>query len=195
MWDSSVVEVWCSLSFRHVLIIKGKVILTGQNFIIVNVYAPCDTSAKQDLWLRLSQFILNIGDDNVCVCGDFNSVRMEEERRGRNVNFRQLDANNFNNFIDGTFLIDLPICGRLYTWYRGDGISMSRIDRFLVSAKWCESWRNCIQMAHQCGLSDHVPLVLYVDETNWGPRPLRLMKCLSVEKYTLLFWMGGAAMY
>jgi len=167
------------MSYRHVLIIKGKVILTGQDFIIANVYAPCDTNAKQDLWMRLSQFILKNGDANVCVSRDFNSVRLEEERRGRNMIFRQLDAYNFNNFIDGSFLIDLPIYGRLYTWYRGDSISMSRIDRLMVSTKWCESWPNCIQVAHQRSLSDYVPLVLYVDETNWGPRPLRLMKCWS----------------
>jgi len=49
MWDPSVVEVWCSMSYRHVLIIKGKEILTGQNFIVAIVYAPCDTTAKQDL--------------------------------------------------------------------------------------------------------------------------------------------------
>lgn len=134
MWDTSVVEVWCTMSFRHVLIIKGKVLATGQEFIIANVYAPCDLMRKQDLWLRLSQFILNNGDVNVCVCGDFNAVRGEEERRGRSVIFRQLDADNFNNFIEGSFLVDLPICGRLFTWSRGDGISMSRIDRFLLSA-------------------------------------------------------------
>jgi len=81
---------------------------------------------------------------DVCVCGDFNSVRSEEERRGRSVVFRQVDADNFNNFIDSSFLIDLPICGRLFTWYRGDGVSMSRLDRFLVSSKWCESWPNCV---------------------------------------------------
>jgi hypothetical protein len=90
---------------------------------------------------------------------------------------RQLDSDNFNNFIDGSFLIDLPLCGRLFTWYHGDGISMSRLDRFLVSVKWCDSWPNCIQVAHQRGLSDHVPLLLHVDDANWGPRPLRLMKC------------------
>ena len=91
--------------------------------------------------------------------------------------FRQLDTNNFNNFIDGSLLIDLPLCERMFTWYRGDGISMSRLDKFLLSAKWCDSWPNCIQVAHKRGLSDHVPLMLYVDDTNWGPRPLRLMKC------------------
>jgi len=32
-------------------------------------------------------------------------------------------------------------------------------------------------VAYQRGLSDHVPLMLYVDNTNWGPRPLRMLKC------------------
>jgi hypothetical protein len=88
-----------------------------------------------------------------------------------------LDAYNFNNFIEGSYLLDLPLCGRLFTWYRGDGVSMSRLDRFLVSANWCVSWRNCIQVAHQRRLSDHVSLVLHIDDAIWGPRPLRLMKC------------------
>lgn len=116
---------------------------------------------------------------NFCICGDFNYVPSVEERRGRNVLFRQLDAYNFNNFIDGCFLIDLPLYGRLFTWYRGDGISMSRFDRFLLSGKWCESWPNCIQVANHRGLSDHVPVVLDVDDSNWGPRPLRMLKCWS----------------
>ncbi|XP_039683765.1 uncharacterized protein [Medicago truncatula] len=50
---------------------------------------------------------------------------------------------------------------------------MSRLDRFMVSEKWCVSWPNCIQVAHQRGLSDHVPVVLDVDNANWGPRPLQ----------------------
>nr|ABD32574.2 Endonuclease/exonuclease/phosphatase [Medicago truncatula] len=155
VWNPLLVEVWCTITFRYVLIIKVKVLSTDQDFIIANVYAPCDTLAKQDLWVRLSQFLTANGDVNVCVCGDFNYVRSEEERRGRNVVFRQVDADNFNNFIDISFLIDLPICGRLFTWYRGDGE----------------------QVAYQRGLSDHVPLVLSVDDENWGPRPLRLLKC------------------
>jgi len=98
------------------------------------------------------------------MCGDFNSVRSEEERNGRSTVFRQLDADNFNNFIEGSFLLDLPLCGRLFTWYRGDDVSMSRLDRVLVSANWCASWPNSIKVAHQRGLSDPVPLVLHVDD-------------------------------
>lgn len=87
----------------------------------------------------MSQFILNNGDANLCICGDFNYVRSEDERRGKSVVFRKLDTNNFNNFIDGCFLLDLSLCGRLFIWYRGDGISMSRMDRFMLSKKWSES--------------------------------------------------------
>jgi hypothetical protein len=32
-------------------------------------------------------------------------------------------------------------------------------------------------MANQRGLSDHVPMILYVIEENWGPRPFRMLKC------------------
>jgi len=113
------------------------------------------------------------------VCGDFNSVYGADERKGRGGVFRQAEADVFNSFIADSLLIDLPICGRLFTWYKGDGVSMSRLDRFLLSNKWCEKWPNCTQIAYQRGLSDHVPVMLYVDDTNWGPRPLRMLKCWS----------------
>jgi len=115
IWDTSAVEVWCTYSFRHVLIIEGRVLATGQEFFIANVYAPCDTSAKQVLWNNISNFILNIGDVSLCICGDFNSVRSEAKRKGKSAVFRQLDADNFNNFIENSFLIDLPLYGRLFT--------------------------------------------------------------------------------
>jgi hypothetical protein len=54
---------------------------------------------------------------------------------------------------------------------------MSRLDRFLLSVNWCSVWPNSVQVANQRGLSDHVPLVLSVDDANWGPRPLRMLKC------------------
>jgi len=74
-------------------------------------------------------------------------------------------------------LIDMPICGRLFTWFRGYGVSMSRLDRFLLFDKWCDAWPNCIQVAQQRGLLDHVPVMLFDDEANWGPRLLRMLKC------------------
>jgi hypothetical protein len=55
-------------------------------------------------------------------------------------------ATPFNLFIEDKLLIDLPLCGRRFTWFKGDGISMSRLDRFLLSEEWCLNWPNCLQI-------------------------------------------------
>jgi len=73
----------------------------------------------------------------VCVCGDFNAVRCPEERRGTSGVFTTAWIDTFNNFIEDLTLLDLPLRGRMFTWFRGDGKSMSRIDRFLLSENWC----------------------------------------------------------
>ena len=167
--DCNCVQVWSTTRLPHVLIIRGQVLQTNQEFVIANVYAPCDTAMKQVLWDQLLHFVVTNGDTSLCLCGDFNSVRSMEERKGCGSFIRQHDSNIFNKLIEDGSLVDLPICSRLFTWYRGDGYSMSRLDRFLLSTSWFDAWQNCIQLANQRGLSDHVSLVLYVDEDNWGP--------------------------
>jgi len=73
--------------------------------------------------------------------------------------------------------MDLPLWGRRFTWFWGDGNSMSRLDRFLLSERWCLTWPNCVQVASSRGLSDHCPIQLSIDEENWGPKPVRMLKC------------------
>lgn len=73
--------------------------------------------------------------------------------------------------------MDLPLCGRNYTWYKGDGLSMSHLDTLLLNEEWCLSWLNCMQVAQMRGLSDRCLLLLSVDEENWGPKPSRMLKC------------------
>ena len=113
----------------------------------------------------------------VCVCRDFNAVRKTEERRSVRREQVSNDHAAFNSFIEDNGLQDLPLFGRIFTWFKGDGTSMSRIDRFLLSEDWCFGWPNCVQTALLTGLSDHCPLVLSVDEVNWGPQPTRMLKC------------------
>lgn len=79
-----------------------------------------------------------------------------------------------NQFIDGNLLVDLPLRGRSYTWFWGDGRSMSRIDWFLLFESWCLTWPNCFHMALARGLSDHCLLELSVDDENWGLKFSRL---------------------
>ena len=136
-WDVKEVEVWSSMPFDHVLVIVGRFLNTGEEFVLFNVYAPCDATRQQVLWNNLSIRLGYLSVQNVCVCGDFDAVQCTEERRSLGSVFNLGWSKNFNNFIDENLLVDLPLRGRKYTWFRGDGKSMSRIDRFSLSESWC----------------------------------------------------------
>jgi hypothetical protein len=88
-----------------------------------------------------------------------------------------LDHVPFNRFIEDNNLVDLSLHDRKFTWFKGDGLSMSRLDRFLLSEEWCLDWPNCKQVARLRSLSDHCALVLAASEDDWGPRPSRMLKC------------------
>jgi hypothetical protein len=118
---------------------------------VANVYAPCDNGAKQVLWDSLSARLQTLEGRRVCVCGDFNAVRSVDERRSLGSGHRFLDHIPFNRFIEDNTLIDLPLSGRKFTWYKEDGLSVSRLDRFLLSEMWCLVWPNCMQVATMRG--------------------------------------------
>jgi len=54
---------------------------------------------------------------------------------------------------------------------------MSRLDRFFLSEDWCAQWPNMIQRALSRGLSDHCPILFFIDVANWRPRTQRMLKC------------------
>jgi len=176
-WDCTEVEVWLTISFEHVLVISGKFLQSEERFVLFNVYAPSEVTRQHALWINISNKLESFVDQNVCVCGDFNVVRNVEERRSVGNNPRVTWIAEFNYLIDHNSLIDLPLRDRSYTWFRGDERSMSRIARFLLSESWHSSWPNCFQMASARGLSDQCMLELSVDVQNWGPKPLRMLKC------------------
>ena len=177
MWDSSEVEVWSSSTQEHVLQIHGIFLKTREEFYLINVYAPCDGRAKKELWDSLSVRLHILSGRRVCVCGDFNEIRSADERRSGRGAGGVTVTQFFNWFIVDNGLIDLPLCGRKFTWYKRDGSCMSRINRFLLSEDWCAQWPNCFQVALLRGLSDHCPLQLLIDDEDWGPRPTRMLKC------------------
>jgi len=158
MWDSDEVEISYSLSFDHVLAVGGRFLHSLEDFVVFNVYALCDVGNQVVLWGTLSTRLESFMGKNVCVCGDFNVVRGVEERRNVGSTPRVLGVFPFNNFIDDNDFVNLPLIGRRFTWYRGDGRSMSRVDRFLLSDSWCARWPNCIQVAllmNKIGVPDH----------------------------------------
>ncbi|GAU22768.1 hypothetical protein TSUD_129800 [Trifolium subterraneum] len=70
-------------------------------------------------------------------------------------------------------LIDLPLLGRRFTWFKPKGSAASHLDRFLVSDGWWEKWGEASQWALPRDVSDHSPIVLRYSSQLWGPKPFR----------------------
>ncbi|KAL8549194.1 hypothetical protein ACS0TY_008154 [Phlomoides rotata] len=96
----------------------------------------------------------------ICVIGDFNSVRDVNERDGRSMLPNLRDIASFNGFVSGSGLIDLPLHGRKFSWYKPDGSCKSRIDRSLVNHEWISRWPNSSLIGLRRSISDHCPIVL-----------------------------------
>jgi hypothetical protein len=201
MWNPKVVEVWSTTCLSSCLIIQGKFYKDDLAFCLANVYAPCDARGRSLLWRELDAKLLQIPLSVWCVLGDFNVIRSRDERVSRGGSGVE-DYMAFNNFIDRNALIDLPLGGRSFTWYSGDGLSMSHLDRFLISDSWVSSFPNCVQMALPRSLSDHCPIMLSVGVQDWGPKPFRMLKCwadipgyvefvkLKLQSFLIHGWSG-----
>lgn len=65
------------------------------------------------------------------------------------------------DIIQDLSLIDLPLQGAFYTWSRGeDSIQASRIDRFLFSSEWNDTFKDIKQIALPEVTSNHRPILL-----------------------------------
>jgi exonuclease III len=81
LWNCTEVEVWAFMQFEHVSGIQGRFVKTEDELTLFNVYAPCDIPRQHALWHNISMRLTTLSDHNICVCGDFNTVRSLEERR------------------------------------------------------------------------------------------------------------------
>jgi len=83
------------------------------------------------------------------------------------------EIRGFNEFIEKAELLDIPMIGRKFTWYKPNGMTKSRIDRVLVSKEWLEVWPNSKQFIYSRSVSDHCVLVIKDSCPDWGPKPFR----------------------
>ena len=109
-----------------------------------------------------------------CLVEDFKSIRRQEERKSL---FSTLDytrdTRGFNEFIEKPELLDVPMVGRKFTWYKPNGSVKSRIGRVLVSKEWMDVWLNCKQFILSRPVSDHCALMFKDLKVDWGLKPFR----------------------
>jgi exonuclease III len=89
-------------------------ILANNNLIqISNIYAPTDHALKQDFLDQLPS-LAPTQDTPWMLLGDFNLMRHSSEKN--TYNFRQHEADTFNDMIHSLALIELPLLDRRFTW-------------------------------------------------------------------------------
>ncbi|GKB41918.1 RNA-directed DNA polymerase, eukaryota, reverse transcriptase zinc-binding domain protein [Tanacetum coccineum] len=111
--------------------IMGTWTPTSTKLLIISIYAPQEQlSEKRQLWDYLN-IMMSRWEGEVVILGDFNEVHMKQERFGSNFNTQ--GANAFNNFIDMSGLVDIPLDGFSFTWAHILATKMSKLDRFLIS--------------------------------------------------------------
>ncbi|GKV48207.1 hypothetical protein SLEP1_g55033 [Rubroshorea leprosula] len=169
--------VWNSKVFRK----KG--VVEGENYLgvcrlwgeedtlvyIINICSPCLLMGKRALWEELQRLIASKGG-KWCLAGDFNAVRKVERAGSREIT---REMREFDDFIQNTGLIDLPLARRKYNWYNSNGQYMSRIDRFLMSEEWILNWSDVKQGGLSRSVSDHCPILLKNESIEWGPKPFK----------------------
>ncbi|XP_071727038.1 uncharacterized protein [Rutidosis leptorrhynchoides] len=102
------------------------------------------------------------------LCGDFNEVRYEHERK------KERRASRFNDFIEENGLLEVPLVGKKFIWISDDGVKFSKLDRLLVSDNFAQLWNDLAAYSLDRKLTDHSPILLKNGSTDVGPKPFRV---------------------
>jgi len=169
-----------------IIIIYGQRLKSNLKCVVVNVYATCNLIDKEVLWEDLSNIKSNNHDLAWCFCGDFNAVRKVTERLGSSERESQTrEIRGFNNFIERNFLVELPLVGKKFTWFKANGSAKSRLDRVFVSDGWLRTWPESKQYVQPREVSDHCAIVVKSLYKDWGPRPFKSIDAWQLEPW---FW-------
>ncbi|KAL8490074.1 hypothetical protein ACS0TY_025825 [Phlomoides rotata] len=136
LWNSYLFSMISSWNMDGVVVVNGMWGTKRTGCCMVNVYAPCLSSEWIDPWDRLQSVVIQNQSCCICIARDFNTIRRPSERAGRSEISSQHDMNAFDEFIRNSGLIDLPLHGRSFTWYRPDGTCKNRLDRILINNLW-----------------------------------------------------------
>lgn len=146
--------------------------LTGKNVSVAFalVYGPNNVGDRRVVWRQLID-LKHRSSTPLMVFGDFNEVMKPEERKGGNRLYAGME--DFQAWQQEMGLVELPLLGRKYTWYRNS--SASRIDRVFIDVEWLEIVSDLKLWGLERSLSDHCPLLVGSEYVDWGPKPFRVL--------------------
>ncbi|GMI68779.1 hypothetical protein HRI_000547200 [Hibiscus trionum] len=156
IWDKKVFICEKSIVQDRLIILVGAIQAVGLKCGIINLYTPNDQAERERFFEYVTGLIASL-EIPIVMGGDFNTIKEKEEKQGAEPSERAMQV--FKYFIQQNDLIDLPLKGGAYTWFRGGSSPTAcRLDRFLVSTEVLMLFSDLTQMVLPRGLSDHNPI-------------------------------------
>lgn len=172
-------------SFKCEGFMRVNALWRGMPINFINIYASCSYTSRRSLWKYVVEKKKCWPGENWCLGGNFNTVLEKEERVGIHRSIRDKGCDEFRIFVAKMELVDLPLLGGKFTWYSGNGKSMRRLDRFLVSEKLIIEWKLSSQKVGKWEFSDYCAVWLVAGGSDWGPKLFRFNNVwLKHKKFT-----------
>ena len=137
-FDISIVKENIDLNGRYIII---EAIIQGENYTLVNIYAPNTMHDKQLFFEELSNRLdfMNIDvNRNIILVGDWNSIqKCETDKKGGNEHVIDTFVRSMTELLGQYDLVDIwrhrnPNLKR-YTYRRKTPLILSRLDYFMIS--------------------------------------------------------------
>ncbi|XP_058786229.1 uncharacterized protein LOC131660883 [Vicia villosa] len=112
LWKEDMFDVL--LSFKGEGFLGVKVCKNNNFFYLINVYSSCEIVKKRRLWSKLLELKQIFNDGEWIIGGDFNAIKVREERKGRGVLSNANAAIEFAEFIEKSLLVDVPCKGKIF---------------------------------------------------------------------------------
>nr|GEX69509.1 RNA-directed DNA polymerase, eukaryota [Tanacetum cinerariifolium] len=180
-WDSNVFHKEKHIISDNFLALYGTWNPNKAKLLMISIYAPQSGTGKHSLWSYITSLITRWNGDCM-VMGDFNEVRCMEDSMGSVFNVK--GANEFNNFISNSGLVEVQLEGYSFTWSHPSATKMSKLDCFLVTEGLVSLFPRISDICLDRHLSDHRPILLR--EKN---RMVRLKKKMQFFKKEIRVWV------
>lgn len=157
-WNSHVFSCNEVITGNFSLTLSLTHLVSGKRFYLTNVYGPPTWEGKTDFCMELLS-LNDVCSANWVICDDFNFTKNQSERKRRPWSSKAMVM--FADLINHLAMIDLPLANQSFTWSNlQQQPSLAKLDRFLVSTDWDQTFPHCMVKALPRITSDHSPIIL-----------------------------------
>lgn len=113
-WNQNIVKMVQLCSSENMQWCRGEM-CSSLRINVVNIYGPHEISDKKLFWHELSNLVRRFQNEPVCLMGDFNCVRNDEDRIG--CEYSHQTSSILNEFIEDLNLIEIKDAEVSFTWF------------------------------------------------------------------------------